>query len=461
LLETVRQYAHERLAQSSVMARCRTQHLTYYMALAREAEPHFRDSLQGIWLQRLNSEHENLRAAMSCALDADDRQAALRLATCLWLFWYHAGFLREGQDVLETALNRASRPPACLQARALLALGTLAIPRAELQTSAELLEAALAQYQAISDDDGSADCLNNLAVVARHRGDLAAAQVYLEECLALVREHANRRALATTLQGLGEIALARGDHRRAFAFHAESLALHRELGNPGASAWSLYFMALTAHEMGDHATSSIQLAESLTLAGEAADRLLIPCLALDLSARVAMALGNVHSAGQLIGAAEGLGESLGAFGTPRVRADRERCATGLVARLGRRVLNAARRQGQAMSLEQAVECAFSGIATHPVSLQPVDRLTPRELDVLRLVSRGRTNREIANELVIALSTAERHVANILSKLDLHARGQVAIWAMERFGFPEHASAFDDAATRDGESVIGYRSEQSL
>jgi len=114
-----------------------------------------------------------------------------------------------------------------------------------------------------------------------------------------------------------------------------------------------------------------------------------------------------------------------------------------------------------MSLEQAVACAFSGIATHPVPPQPFDRLTPRELDVLRLVSRGRTNREIASELVIAPSTAERHVANILSKLDLHSRGQVAIWAMERFEFPEHASAFDDPGARDGESVIGYRPEQSL
>ena len=261
---------------------------------------------------------------MRCALDVDDRQVALRLATSLWLFWYHAGFLREGQDVLETALNRASCAPACLQAKALLALGALAIPSAELHTSAELLEAALAQYRAIGDDGGRADCLNNLAVVPRHRGDLAAAQVYLEECLGLVREKANRRALATTLQGLGEIALATGGHQRAYAFHAESLALRRELGNTGASAWSLYFMALAAHEMGDHATASIHLAESLTLASEAADRLLVPCRALDLSARVAMALGNVHSAGQLIGAADGLGESIGAFGAPRVRAERER-----------------------------------------------------------------------------------------------------------------------------------------
>ncbi len=241
LLETVRQYARDQLMESGTGEACRTRHRDHFRALAEEAKPNLSGPEQTRWLDTLESEHDNLRAALEWCLDEEGAQAGLRLAGALWLFWRRRGHLSEGRQRCAAALSRpgVARERTKAQADTLHGAGTLAWMQGDMASARALLEESLAIQREIGNKYGIAIALNNLGLVASDQGDTASARVLFEESLATMRELGDKSGISLPLAGLAGVALKQGDTVAAQAFIEESLAIERELGNKQGLAGSL------------------------------------------------------------------------------------------------------------------------------------------------------------------------------------------------------------------------------
>jgi predicted ATPase/class 3 adenylate cyclase len=233
LLETVRQYGQERLAASGALARLRDRHLTWSLALAEEAVPHLQGAAdQGVWMDRLETEYDNLRAALRWARERGAAEEGLRLAGALGYFWSLRGYLGEGRGWLEGALAAGATVPAAVRALALRAAGDLAQWQGDFGRGVALLEEGLTLSRALCDAHGIAATLGGLAFVLERQGDYPRATSVAEEALALSRALGDRAGMAAALSHLAVVAGSRGEYKRSTALHEESLALWREVGSP-------------------------------------------------------------------------------------------------------------------------------------------------------------------------------------------------------------------------------------
>jgi non-specific serine/threonine protein kinase len=364
LLETVRQYAAERLAAGDEAA-VRGRHATFFLALVEEAEPRLSGPEQGRWLAALDTEHDNLRAALAWGLrEGGDRAEGTRLAGALGPFWLRRGHLSEGRRWLGEALaeGRAATAPAGPRARALASAGALANMQGDHAEARALLEEGLALYRELGDRGGSARALSSLGLAAYRLGELTEARALLEEGLALYRELGEKEGISHSLNALGTVVDSLGDHTAARALLQESLALRRELGDRRGIAQSLNSLGLVAYRLGELTGARALLEEGLALQRELGDTLLI-ANALERFARLAGAQGWPGRAARLWGAAEGLRRALG---TPRAlseQAEREQALLMLRATLGAEACDAAWAEGAALPLEAAIALAMDDADT--------------------------------------------------------------------------------------------------
>ncbi|MGH2347514.1 MAG: tetratricopeptide repeat protein, partial [Chloroflexota bacterium] len=245
-------------------ARTTRAHALYFHGLAKAAEPELTGSTQARWLARLESEHDNLRAALAWALagDHDDRQgeqervgAGLRLAGHLWRFWSIRGYTYEGRAWLERLLavgiGAGSAEAAVSRATALRGAAALAYGQGDFTWSMTWAEESLALYQSLHDRQGIVRALQILALTARDQGDLQRALRLQEHVLMLNRELGDSYGISVALHNLGAMARDQGDYPRAAEFYAESLAIKRSLGDRLAEAISLNNLADLAIAAGD------------------------------------------------------------------------------------------------------------------------------------------------------------------------------------------------------------------
>lgn len=298
LLETIRQYGFEKLAETSEGQVVRARHRDFYLGFAEDAEPRLQGPEQVAWLQRLEADHDNLRAALRWSLDCDETEAALRLGSALSLFWDTHGYVREGREWLDELLAHArERPTSTVTTRRALGKVLDAASRtrarwSEFPQATEFLTQGLAVWRELGDKRGIAEALNNLAVGATQSGDRVRARVLVAESLALFRElsdkrgtaHAlnnlaeilrgegdlpgaralfeesvplfeaieERRGLSHALDNLGGILTAQGDYGPAEALYSRSRRLAEELGDNHAVATALRSLGGVAHHRGDH-----------------------------------------------------------------------------------------------------------------------------------------------------------------------------------------------------------------
>jgi non-specific serine/threonine protein kinase len=284
-----------------------------------------------------------------------------------------------------------------------------------------------------------AACLNGLGNIARDRADYRHARSLYEESLAIYRELDDLWAVALVLNNLGETAQYARDVSRAQSLYTEGLAIARVRGDRWQMANSVQGLADVAQQRGDHVTAQQLYEQSLAINMEINDRGGIAAR-LEGFAGLAAAHNEPARALRLAGAAARLRASTAA---PRRPPEDEFFRLWLrptESALREGAAKAAWDEGQTMSDEQAVAYALERTSDNASPLAPETSrlrgqqqsvLTRREHEVAALVAGGLTNREIAKTLVITLSTAERHVANILSKLALRSRTEVALWAVER------------------------------
>ncbi|MGE5102447.1 MAG: ATP-binding protein, partial [Deltaproteobacteria bacterium] len=400
LLETVRQYARDRLNQSCENGRSQHAHLAYFLHTAEEAGPQLRGPEQQRWLERLEAEHDNMRSALAWSSEEDgESTGGLRLAGALWFFWLMRGHFREGRDWLSRLLAAAPVSEALhARARALRGRGVFAELEGDYVTARAVYEQSIALCRQSGDRGGLAAALNNLGSVASAQGDVQTALVLWEQSLAIRRELHDVRGTADLLGHLGKAAYNRGDHASARAMWEESLAISRELGDAWGVGFSLSNLGRLALDEGDYASSREMLEASRNFSHESGDKwgyawslmdlgdlaysqhdysaaraLQQECLAirrdlhnrpsiadsLERLAQIALALTRPSGAARIWGAAERLREELGV----PLSADERRRYEGLVAS-ARQILaddedfNVAWREGRAMTLEQAIAYAL-------------------------------------------------------------------------------------------------------
>jgi predicted ATPase/class 3 adenylate cyclase len=300
LLETLRQYGRERLEEAGMMDVMRRRHFACFLALASEAERKIRGSDQARWMEVLEREHDNLRAALS-GLTAEPAEAeqGLKMAVALWWFWHVRGFFTEGRAFLADRLA-ASSTRGNDRAKALHGAAVLARNQGELSTARALSAQSLEIKREIGDRQGIAHSLNFLATLAQAQGDFAEAQPYYEQSLQIETELNSRQGITASLIGLATIAVERGEYARAERLYQECLEIKRELGDGRGVAASLAGLATVALCGGDTVRSRALQEESLTIRRELGDVRGIAS-SLEQLAVVLRIQGELQSAAQSIG----------------------------------------------------------------------------------------------------------------------------------------------------------------
>jgi predicted ATPase/DNA-binding SARP family transcriptional activator/DNA-binding CsgD family transcriptional regulator len=443
MLEPIRQYGQERLeaGEREEAERVRKWHMRHYLALAEAAEPELAGAEQASWLGRLEIEHANLTAALSWAMDPEGvRQeerveSGLRMAAALGRFWRAYG-LSEGLGWLERGLARGSELPLFVRTKVLEEAGYLAIWLGDYEKAVAMLEDALASSKKYEDKSSVAALLADLGVAVVHRCDHERVTALRREAETLLPDLVDRQALALVLNFLGMAAMDDGDRDRAVTRFEESLNLYRGLGDTRGIAVNLISLGMTELSRGACDRTEALLTEVLHLLQGRGDKVAFIYGLMGLGG-VAASRGLSDRAARLWGASEALREAEGITLSPFTRANYDYEGDIATARAGldEQSFTAAWAAGRGMTTEQATAYALSEDKRPPPTPvpmldqapagEPIETLTPREQEVALLVGRGLTNRQIAQELFLSEHTVHHHVTNILKKLNLGSRQQVA------------------------------------
>ncbi len=434
MLETLREFGLERLAEAGEEEAARDVHLAHFLALANRAEPELTGPQQVVWLNRLEREHHNLLGALDWALQRGRLEEGLCLAGALLRYWEHHSHHAQVRRGLEQALARSAGLPADVRAKALHAEGVLAFLQGDHVRARDALGESVALYRQAGSDYGAAFALNRLGTLALHAGDHERAEACFGEAEDLIRAVGDQDGVAAVLGQRGYAALLQGDPDRAVARLQESLVLYRELDSKLGSGRVLIHLGRALAERGEEGQALPLLRDALDLVQKAGNRWYL-AEGLEAMATVAALVGDDERSARLWGAAEALRDVIGA---PIPPGDRTRYQQGLVtlkSRLGEAAFAVAWTSGGSLSPDEAVTeaMAVSEVAPLPTALRedaPValGDLTPREVEVLRLLADGRTNAEIATTLFISPRTASTHVTNIFNKLSLPSRSAAAAFA---------------------------------
>jgi tetratricopeptide (TPR) repeat protein len=246
MLETIHEYASEKLHESGEAAEVSRLHAEYFLAFAEEAEAELEGPDQVSWMERLEADHDNFRAALSWLLEVGEAELALRIGGALWLFWRIRGHLSEGRRWLSEGLSGGDAAPAGVRARAMLVLGDLDVKQGDYPQGEEKLEASLALCREAGDRRGEAQALNMLGFIASERNDLERAKKLLEESLALGRKAGIPIVINSALNSLAALAAYRNDYARATVLLEEGLGIARAAGDVGGIAVNTANLGATA-----------------------------------------------------------------------------------------------------------------------------------------------------------------------------------------------------------------------
>jgi predicted ATPase/DNA-binding CsgD family transcriptional regulator len=437
LLEPIRQYAQALLEESGETEEICRRHMAYYAQFAEDGEQGLKGGEQEMWLERLEREHDNFRAALLHACRPEDLATGLQLAGAIWRFWLTHGHLSEGRAWFERLLALTSQAAddkelRRLHAKALNGAGGLAYYQCDYDRASAWYEQSLALSRSLGDTRGIASCTGNLGLVMRERGDLARAATLHEESVALYRSVGDMSGAAHNLNNLGIVVQDGGDYARAAELHEESLALKRELGDHWGMGLSLANLGLLARHAGELDRAEARYKEGLELLAKVGDKV-AAAACLEELAGIAGARADFGRAATLFGAAAALREAVGAPLSPHDRADYDRDLAVVRAATPDDLFTSSWSTGAAMSVEMAVAYASTRAAPAErhagvggaTALPATSPLTRREREIAEELALGLTNRQIAEKLNIAERTVDTHVRSILSKLGLASRTQVS------------------------------------
>jgi predicted ATPase/DNA-binding CsgD family transcriptional regulator len=444
LLEVIRAFASERLAESGEAAATRDRHAIHYTELAEQASPMLLGPDQAHWAHRLDQEAENLRAARRwCAEDTVRACTGLRLAAALSEYWHIRGRLAEGAGWLEEALARAGEPPGRVRAAALSGLGVLVSLQGDHEQGRELFTRSKDVFHEAGDAHGEARAWDHLGNARALCGDPASSAEAFERGLALARQLQHTWLEAYALFCSGFIMCMHGDLTEARSRLADAASMFGMAGDRRGYAYSRL-------GVGECLVLEGQAAEALPLLREAVaifEALLERWGLLwgtGLLAEVCAALGDWPRAVMLHGVVETVSERTGGQVFPHIQAGLDALEARAREELGA-ALEATRQAGRVTGRGDQVTAALwpvtdtgwdqgAGSSLAAASDRSADAdsaagrelpLTRREREVAELIASGLTNRQIGARLFIAERTVDTHVGRILDKLGCVSRAQVA------------------------------------
>ncbi len=489
MLVTLREFAAEQLRRSEEAVAVQDAHAAYYLHLAEETAPKLFGPEQKTWLDRLELEHDNLRATLHWALKQDEAETALRLGGVLWRFWLLRGYLSEGWRWLEAILefrravldfevadvdrskiqNLKSKIAKALHgagvlamyqgdfrraeafcreslalcrqradkagiAAALQGLAQVVMRMGQFTTARAMREESLAIYRELDDRWGIANALVYLGLTDWMQGDHMTAQPLLEEGLAYYRTVGDPQGIAQALQGLGWVALNRDDVAVARALIEESLSICRTSRDRAGMARSLTALGMVALQQDDPTRAQALLDEALPILIELGDKYhLAGCLG--IMTALAVAMDQPLRAAQLYGVTQALMDTLGAAAPAFFLTNLERSLAAARAQLDEVSLTVALAEGRTMTPEQIL--TMPPLIPEQPSVEPVAStanypagLSEREVEVLRLLAQGLTNAQIAEHLIVSPYTINAHLRHIFNKLDVPSRAAATRYAIE-------------------------------
>jgi predicted ATPase/class 3 adenylate cyclase/DNA-binding CsgD family transcriptional regulator len=483
MLETIREYALERLAESGEADAVHRRHSLGALRFAEMADPSLYGEEQVRWFARVEQAHDNLRAALRWCEEHGYAEPSYRLAVALWWFWSVHGHASEGRERLTSILDRfpvhASSKRGALRARALIGAEMLASLQGDYQAARTHGEEALQLQRAIGDPAGVFGALESLGTVCWLQGDYQATRRYAEEALRIARDLGDARGYAMVLNILGNVSYELGDldvarsyfedcdatlsqnygiHGIALSLalvaqdqgrldEAESIAAGalercRRQGQAHLEALALSTLGAISAARGDLKSARGHLQLSLTISHSLGDPAAVVQV-LERFVELAAALDRHDAALVLGGAAEALRERAGAQRSRSGQAKLDAALAPARLALGEDAAETAWRSGRTLSLDDAVTFALTLTDTVVPTDAPPARaapnpqahgaraiLTERELEVARLIAQGHSNKQIAETLVVTDGTAANHVHNVLGKLGFANRAQVAAWIRE-------------------------------
>jgi predicted ATPase/DNA-binding NarL/FixJ family response regulator len=478
LLETIREYAREKLEEVGETPDLRDRHLDLFLAHAEEAEPKLNDAYQQLWLNWLENEHDNIRAALAWALESGAIEKGLRIASAIVRFWEIRGYVQEGLSWFERLLRQADGTVSpVVRSNAFSRAAFLAMFLDDAATTIAYGKEAVAAAESAGEEGKQVliIALGAFSSGARVSQDFQTAYKTGERMIKVLRESSGQPfVLGMTLITMGSIAIELGHYDVSQGFLDEGLTLAQADGDP-------FRMAMTLNILGDLARCQQMYGEALVYYERSAAALREINAQRDLASVLCnlgfacLHLGSIERAHALFRESmeiqqtqqniPGIAECLLGFAAIATRKDMPtagaRLLSASMAATGKRVTVATVWRATHMEYEQALELAQAGLsesslqeeqaigqvmsieqAIHfalslPDKAQPtpsiekaVDLLTSRELEVAGLIGQGKSNGEIAEELFLSKRTVETHASHILSKLGLSSRAQIMRWVLE-------------------------------
>jgi non-specific serine/threonine protein kinase len=441
LLGAAREFAWERLAARGEQETVRCQHAAYYCTLAERAALALGGPEQEAWFHRLQREHENLRLALGWAAEHDDAETELRLAGSLAYFWWSYSYLREGWAWLEDALARCPDRADGLRIKALEGAGLLAAWLGEDAAATARLEEALVLARALGDARYVTSVLGAAALLACLQGQSARWPALAAE-LEATRPAGEACSFSLTLHFLGLVAHDAGDQSAATAYVEEALVRLRRVGDQSGVIAALATLAAVADAQGEDARAAALIGESLEIARHGGSAVAAAWCA-HVAVRVSAERAPAAVLARLLGGVDGLGAAASLRLSPHQQARHDQLAASVQLAVGEEVFAGAWAEGRRMTRAEFVQAALATLepARSPAAIarvqaptelhRPGGLLSAREQEVLVLVAEGLTNLEIAERLVISLSTARYHVTSLLNKLGAANRTQAVSHARNR------------------------------
>src|SRR5829696_858490 len=439
LLDTIRQYALEKLEQSDEIEDVKRAHAEYCLALAEEVEPQLIGPREAEEFERLEEELDNVRAALSWASERGEAEFGLRLGGALMSFWSSPRHFGEGRGWLEGALSQEGPTSALARAKALGAASLLASEQSNYARAKGAAEEGLRLSKEAGTEDSrrpffvwnnpTTFFLNRLANVSMEQGDHERARALGQESLVLSRQANEMQGIVWSLLTLAIAATLRADYEQAERFYAEGMRLARELDSAYARFLFLQNWGWTALLRGDPARATLLIEEAVGLAGERKRGFMgLLSRPLDNLGWAALVGGELGRAKAQFAENLTLSKALGDKRTLLMSLEGLACVAG--AEGGAMGLDHA--IGYALSKEKPSERLFPTRSQPPVSSTPEHPggLSPREVEVLGLVAEGLTNAQVAQRLFLSPRTVQRHLNSIYHKLGVSSRAVATRFAIE-------------------------------
>jgi predicted ATPase/DNA-binding CsgD family transcriptional regulator len=435
MLETTREYALEQLQVKAEITSARRAHARYYLELAKTAESYLLGAQQGFWLDRLERELHNLRAALQWSTESEDKpdiETGLWLGGALWRFWVYRGHLNEGQTWLDKLLALpGSFYPELKEARAkaLTSAGLFAIRRSDYARAQELLRASLALWREKGEAgrQGAALVLDGLGWAASAFGQFEYARSLFQASLDLHRELGTLES-SEAADTQAHFAMANFFDREpasVYPLAQQSLRVKRQLGDKWGAAFALYLLGCAATAEGHYGEAEAYLVEGYNLSTELGEYLLRAFMLETLAwlTFTSPEKDDPFRAMEVLGAVECLRTTLGAIKPPQWNLFIQRLYSDIQSKLSPQALAEALAAGAKLTPDQAlVLCLSSSSSSTQAEARPASALlTSRETEVLRLVAGGLTDAQVAEKLVVSVRTVNAHLLSVYNKLGVNSR----------------------------------------